>query len=324
MRGSKKLINEIKLFAGNSNLPLAEKIAISLGMNLSSIDAGKFSDGESYVKINESVRGYDVFVIQSTSSPVNDHLMELLIILDAMKRASAGRVTAIIPYFGYARQDMIYDVRDPISARLVADLLVAAGADRVLAIDIHTTQIQGFFNCPMDNMRGNPLFVAYYKAKMEEIAGDFVVVSPNIGSTKRNRILAEAIDVPLAIIDRRIHDISSDDTTSVIGDIKGKNVIMVDDMINTGKTMCFAAQTLIDGGAKHVFACCTHPIFSDTAVEDLSSSVIEELVILDTINQEQYAGVDKIKILSVCDIFANAITSIHNNQSISRLYNTLL
>ena len=318
------LTEGIKIFSGNSNRPLAQKIAEALGLELSDLEATKYSDGECSVKINESVRGYDIFVIQSTSEPVNDNLMELLIIIDGLKRASAGRITAVMPFFAYARQDKTYHHRDPISARLVADLLVTAGADRVLTLDIHTTQIQGFFSCPMENMRGNPIFADYYSKKMKEYDGDFVVVTPNIGSVKRNRTLAESINLPIAIIDKRFKDIDSEGTTHIIGDIKDKNIIMVDDMINTGKSMCDAADDLKKNGAKRIFACCSHPIFSDAAVDKIKASAIEELVILDTINQEQYREDDQFKILSVKDVLANAIISIHNNESISRLYNNLI
>ena len=318
------LTKGIKVFAGNSNIPLAKKIAKSLGVELSDLVAGKFSDGESTIKINEMVRGYDVFIIQSTSSPVNDNLMELLIIIDALKRASAGRITAIIPYFGYARQDMTYMPRDPISARLVADLLYVSGVDRVLSMDIHTTQIQGFFSCPMDILRGNPLYVDYYSKKIKEVEGDFVVVSPSVGAVKRNRALAEALNLPMAIIDNRLHEIDSKRVSTIIGDVKGKNIIMVDDMINTGVSMCNAAADLVENGVVKVFACCSHPIFAENAVDKIQASAIEELVILDTINQEKYANVEGFKILSICDIFANAIISIHNNQSMSRLYDSLM
>ncbi len=319
-----QLTKGIKLFAGNSNEPLAKKIAEALGIQLSDMVAGKFSDGESTVKINELVRGYDVFVVQSTSEPVNDNLMELLIILDALKRASAGRITAVMPYFGYARQDMKYNPRDPISARLVADLLYKAGADRVLSIDIHTTQLQGFFNCPMENLRGNPIFVDYYSKKIDSVEGDFAVVSPNIGAVKRSRALAEALNLPLAIIDKRIQEIDSEGKTSIIGDIKGKNIIMLDDMINTGKVIKGAAQDLKDHGVGRIFAACSHPIFAGDAVEQIKTSPIEEFVLLDTINQEKYANEEGFKILSVSGVFANAILSIHNNESISRLYNELV
>lgn len=324
MRAQANLTKGIKVFAGNSNIPLAKKIAKSLGIELSDMVAGKFSDGESTIKINESVRGYDVFVIQSTSVPVNDNLVELLIILDALKRASAGRISAIIPYFGYARQDMTYMPRDPISARLVADLLFKAGADRVISMDIHTTQIQGFFSCPMDIMRGNPLFVEYYSKKIQEVEGDFVIVSPSVGAVKRNRALAEALDLPLAIIDNRLHEIKGKMVTTIIGDVKGKNIIMVDDMINTGESMINAALDLVENNADKIFACCSHPIFAEEAVVKIQASAIEELVILDTINQEKYAHIDGFKILSVCDIFANAIISVHNNKSISQLYDSLM
>jgi len=313
----------IKLFAGNSNKPLASKISQMLDINLSQCVLEQFSDGECSVKINESVRGYDIFILQSTSNPVNDNLMELLIMIDAMKRASAGRITAIIPYFGYARQDMTYRPRDPISARLVSDLIVTAGADRVLTMDIHATQMQGFFSCPMENMRGNPLFVAYYSMKMDELGDNFVAVAPNLGSVKRNRLLAESLNIPLAIIDKRINDIEEGKEAKVIGSVAGKHVIMVDDMINTGSTMLYGAETVIANGAKSVMACCTHPVLMEDALDRILESPIEELVVLDTIDRENQAGREGFKILSASGILASAITSIHENKSISRLYDRI-
>ena len=324
MNSKVNLTKGIKVFAGNSNLPLAKKVAKTLGIDLSDIIAGKFSDGESTVKINEMVRGFDVFIIQSTSEPVNDNLMELLIIIDALKRASAGRITAVMPYFGYSRQDMKYRPRDPISARLVADLLYVSGANIVLSMDIHTTQIQGFFSCPMDIMRGNPLFVDYYRKKIPKVEGDFVVVSPTVGAVKRNRALAESLNLPMAIIDNRLQEVESEKVSTVIGNVKGKNIIMVDDMINTATSMCNAADVVKASGANRIFACCSHPIFAEEAVAKIQASPIEELVLLDTINQEKYADIEGFKFLSICKIVANAIISVHNNKSMNRLYDNLM
>ena len=259
-------------------------------------------------------------MIQSTSYPVNDNLMELLISIDALRRASAGRITAVIPYYGYARQDRKARARDPISARLVADLLQSAGVDRVLTMDLHSAQIQGFFTLPVDHMLGNPLLVKYYKEKIKEIEGEFVVVSPDIGSVKRSRSFAEQIDVPLAIIDKRRPEANVSEVMSVIGDVKGKNVIMVDDMIDTAGTICNAAGAMREKGAKRVFACCTHPVLSGPAIERIEKSAIEELVVLDTIDLPESKQIDKIKQLSVAGILAKAISSIHDNESVSLLF----
>ncbi len=323
MTSTIKPVDGIKIFSCNSNKTLAKKIAQSLGCDLADIQAGQFSDGESYVRIGELVRGHDCFVIQSTSNPVNDNLMELLITVDALRRASAGRITAVIPYYGYARQDRKARARDPISARLVADLLNAAGVDRVLTMDLHSAQIQGFFSIPVDHMLGNPMLVDYYKKKIQEIDGEFVVVAPDIGSVKRSRTFSGQIDVPLAIIDKRRPEANVSEVMSVIGDVEGKNVIMVDDMIDTAGTICNAANAMEEKGAKRIFACCTHPVLSGPAIERIEKSPIEELVILDTIEIDNYKNIDCIKQLSVCDIFANAITAIHFNQSVSKLFKEL-
>ncbi len=324
MTSTIKTVDGIKIFSGNSNKPLAQKIARSLGGEIAVCDAGQFSDGESFVKIGEIVRGVDCFVIQSTSNPVNDNLMELLITIDALRRASAGRITAVIPYYGYARQDRKARARDPISARLVADLFQAAGADRVLTMDLHSSQIQGFFSMPVDHMLGNPMLVDYYKHKIKEIEGDFVVVAPDIGSVKRSRSFAEEIDVPLAIIDKRRPEANVSEVMSVIGEVAGKNIIMVDDMIDTAGTICNAAQAMHEKGAKRIFACCTHPVLSGPAIERIQKSAIEELVVLDTIQLSSDKQIDKIKQLSVCDIFANAIKAIHDNKSVSKLFDKLM
>jgi ribose-phosphate pyrophosphokinase len=324
MTSTVKTVDGIKIFSGNSNKPLAQRIARSLGGELAICEAGQFSDGESFVKIGEIVRGIDCFVIQSTSNPVNDNLMELLITIDALRRASAGRITAVIPYYGYARQDRKARARDPISAKLVADLFEAAGVDRILTMDLHSAQIQGFFSMPVDHMLGNPMLVDYYKNKIKEIEGDFVVVAPDIGSVKRSRSFAEEIDIPLAIIDKRRPEANVSEVMSVIGDVKDKNVIMVDDMIDTAGTICNAAQAMHEKGAKRIFACCTHPVLSGPAIERIQKSAIEELVVLDTIQLSSDKDIDKIKQLSVCDIFANAIKAIHNNESVSKLFDKLL
>ena len=323
MTSTIKTVDGIKIFSCNSNMPLAKKIAHSLGRELGKIEAGQFSDGESYVKIGEIVRGFDCFIIQSTSNPVNDNLMELLITIDALKRASAGRITAVIPYYGYARQDRKARARDPISAKLVADLIQAAGADRVLTMDLHSAQIQGFFALPVDHMKGNPLLVDYYKSKVKEVEGEFVVVAPDIGSVKRSRGFAEQLDIPLAIIDKRRPEANVSEVMSVIGDVAGKNVIMVDDMIDTAGTICNAAAAMQEKGAARVFACCTHPVLSGPAIERIEKSAIEELVVLDTIELDACKLVPGIKQLSTCDILANAIWAIHDNESVSKLFDKL-
>lgn len=312
-----------KLFSCNSNKPLAQKIAQALDTELGNIDVGQFSDGEIYVKINEVVRGTDCFVIQSTSNPVNNNLMELLITVDGLNRASAGRITAVIPYYGYARQDRKARARDPITARMVADLLGVAGVDRVLTMDLHSAQIPGFFSMPVDHMYGNPILVDYYKKKIDEVKGDFVVVAPDVGSVKRSRAFAEELDVPLAIIDKRRPEANVSKVMSVIGDVEGKNVIMVDDMIDTAGTIVNAANAMNDKGALRVFACCTHPVLSGPAIERIEKSAIEELVVLDTIDLNDSKRINKIKVLSVCDVLANAIYNVHNNESVSVLFDKL-
>lgn len=313
----------IKVFAGGSNLPLAEKITQAMGYKLSDMDTGLFSDGECFVHINEIVRGYDVYIIQSITEPINTNLMELLIVIDAMKRASAGRITVVVPYFAYARQDRKYSARDPISIKLVADLLEKAGVDQVITMDLHSTQIQGFFKCPLVEMRGLPLLVDYYKRKIQEVDGEFVVVAPSIGSVKRNRQLAERLNVPLAIIDSRSSKIGNGKNNKIIGDIEGKNVIMIDDIIDTGNTVCNASAIIEQCGVKSVFGGCIHPVFEGDCNEMIKNTCIEEMVILDTINHSTDRKAEGFIELSVADIFANAIISIHKNRSVSRLYDKL-
>lgn len=310
----------IKVFSGGSNDELARSIAKSLGTELSLAEVGKFSDGETYVKIGEMVRGIDVFIIQSTSQPVNDTLMETLIMIDALRRASAGRITAVMPYYGYARQDRKARARDPITARLVADLLQTAGCDRVLTMDLHCTQIQGFFKIPVDHMLGNPLLVKYYNEKFNENRDDICVVSPDIGSVKRSRGFAEALDVPIAIIDKRRPEANVSEVMHIIGEVEGKRCILVDDMIDTAGTICNAANALKEHGATEVYACCTHPVLSGPAIERISKSAITELIVLDTIELTEAKHHEKIKQLSVADILADAISRIHHNESVSKLF----
>jgi ribose-phosphate pyrophosphokinase len=310
----------IKIFSCNANKDLAKSIAASLGLELSKSEVGQFSDGETYVKIGEMVRGIDCYIIQPTSSPVNDNLMELLITIDALRRASAGRITAVIPYYGYARQDRKARARDPISARLVADLIQSAGADRVLTMDLHCAQIQGFFTIPVDHMLGNPLLIEYYMEKFKDDKDSLCIVSPDIGSVKRTRSFAEKLDVPMAIIDKRRPEDNVSEVMHIIGDVKDKKVILVDDMIDTAGTICNAANALKDHGATEVYACCTHPVLSGPALERIEKSAIEELVVLDTIALDECKKIGKIKQLTIASIFAEAIYSIHYNKSVSKLF----
>lgn len=309
-------LKEIKLFAGNANMPLAKSIAKKLGVKLGDLELSTFSDGEINCNIRESVRGRDVFLIQSTSQPVNDSLMELLIMIDAMERASAGRVTAVMPYFGYARQDRKARARDPITAKLVADLLTSAGADRVLTMDIHADQIQGFFNIPMDNLRGGPLLLDYF-ARQGDIE---CVVSPDVGSVKRARKVAESLGVPLAIIDKRRPKANVMEVMSIIGDVSGKKCLMIDDMIDTAGTICQGAQAIKDAGATAVYAGCTHGVLSGPAIERLEKSAIDKLVVLDTIDIPQEKRIEKLTVLSTADLFARAIDTIYLDKPMSRLY----
>ena len=264
--------NTIELLAGNSNIPLAEAIAKELKLSLSNAEVGKFSDGEISITLPNTVRGKDVFIIQSTSSPVNDNLMELLIMIDACKRASAGRITAVMPYFGYARQDRKARPRDPITAKLVADILTTSGADRVLTIDLHAAQIQGFFEIPVDHLYGAPLLARYYKDKMDE---NWVVVSPDVGSVGRARNLASRVNAPIAIVDKRRPKANAIEVMNVIGDVAGKTCLMVDDMIDTAGTIVKGAEALAKNGAKEIFACCTHGVLSGPAMERITNSPIK-------------------------------------------------
>ena len=308
--------NEIKLFAGNSNRQLAESIAKKLNTELGEIEVDTFSDGEINVHIAETVRGRDLFIIQSTCSPVNDNLMELLIMIDAAKRASAGRITAVVPYFGYARQDRKARSRDPITAKLVANLITAAGADRVLTMDLHAEQIQGFFDIPVDNLLGGPTLYKYF-AKQNNID---VVVAPDLGSVKRSRKVAEKFGVPLAIIDKRRPKPNVSEVMNIIGDVKGKKVILVDDMIDTAGTIVKGAEALKDAGATEIYAGCTHAVLSGPAIERLEKSAITKLVMLDTIALPEEKKIDKFEVLSVADIFAAAIENVYLDKPMSKLY----
>ncbi|MCI8703035.1 MAG: ribose-phosphate diphosphokinase [Anaerotignum sp.] len=312
--------SKIKIFACNSNRSLAEAIAKKVGLELGDAVVQKFSDGEISVQINETIRGADVYIIQSTSYPVNDNLMELLIMIDAMKRASAARITAVMPYYGYARQDRKARARDPISAKLVANLLTSAGANRVLTMDLHCAQIQGFFDIPVDNLVGNPLLTDYYIQKYGDSLNDFVAVSPDLGSVGRTRQFAEKLNIPLAIIDKRRPRPNVSEITNIIGDVAGKKVVLVDDMIDTAGTITNAANALKERGAVEVDACCTHAVLSGPAIKRIEDSAITELLVLDTIELPEEKKIAKITSVSVEEIFANAIKCIHDGTSISQLF----
>ena len=309
---------KIKIFSGNSNPELARNICAEIGLPLGDAEVTTFSDGEIAVNINETVRGVDVFIIQSTSIPnVNNYLMELLIMIDACKRASAGRITAVIPYYGYARQDRKAKARDPISAKLVANLLTAAGADRVLTMDLHAAQIQGYFDIPVDHLVGGPILADYFANKQIE---DLVIVSPDLGSVARSRKFAEMLDAPIAIIDKRRPKANMSEIMNVIGEVAGKNVILIDDMIDTAGTIVNAAKALKGLGAKDVYACCTHAVLSGPAIDRIKDSGIDELVVLDTIYQKDRDKLDNLVQLSVAGLFAESIRRIFNNDSVSKLF----
>ena len=313
---------DIKIFSGNSNPELAKAICAKLQLPLGSSEVKTFSDGESAISIYETVRGSDVFVIQSTCMPVNDNLMDLLIMIDALKRASAGRVTAVIPYFGYARQDRKTKPRDPISAKLVANLITRAGADRVLTMDLHANQIQGFFDIPVDNLLGAPLFVDYFNQKYAEVHEDTLVVSPDVGSVARVRSFAQKMNMPMAIVDKRRQRANSSEVMNIIGDVRDKHVILLDDMVDTGGSLCHAAEALVTiGGARDVVAAASHGVLSGSAVELIEKSCIKELFFLNTIPASEAARkCEKIKYVNVADVFAEAISRIFNETSVSPLF----
>ncbi len=312
---------DIKIFSCNANKEFAEQVARKLGLPLGDLQVKTFSDGEIALSINESVRGSDVFIVQSTCQPVNRNLMELLIAIDGFKRASAGRITAVMPYFGYARQDRKAKARDPISAKLVADLLTTAGADRVLTMDLHAAQIQGFFNIPVDHLLGVPVLANYYIDKFKDIPhNELVVVSPDLGSVTRARKFAERIDASLAIIDKRRPTANVSEVMNIIGEVKDKTCVIVDDMVDTAGTLCNAANALITkGGAKAVYAGATHGVLSGPALDRIEESVLSEMVLLDTIPLLQNTASGKLKQLSVTSVFAEAISRIYSDRSVSPL-----
>ena len=313
---------DIKIFTGNANPALAQEICKIIGIKLGEAEVKTFADGEASVSLYESVRGSDVFLINSTCKPVNDRLMELLVMIDACKRASAGRITAVIPYFGYARQDRKAKSRDPISAKLVANMITAAGADRVLTMDLHANQIQGFFDIPVDNLLGNPVFVDYYAKKFGERFDDIMVVSPDVGSVGRSRAFAQKLHMNLAIVDKRRQKANQSEVMNIIGEVSGKDCILFDDMIDTAGTLCNAAKALVEvGGAKTVYACASHGVLSGPALERIENSVIKEVALLNTIPTSTGEGCSKIKYLSVAPMFAEAIERTYQEISIAKLFN---
>ncbi|SEN64173.1 ribose-phosphate diphosphokinase [Lihuaxuella thermophila] len=309
--------SRLQVFSCNSNPSLAKSICEHIGIPLGDAQVGKFSDGEIHVKLNESVRGSDVYVIQSTCDPVNQHLMELLVMVDALKRASAGTINVVIPYYGYARQDRKARARDPITAKLVANLIETAGADRVITMDLHAMQIQGFFNIPVDHLIGIPILAEYFKNKG---LSDVVVVSPDHGGVIRARRLAERLDAPIAIIDKRRPEPNVAEVMNIVGDVRGQTAIIIDDIIDTAGTITLAANALQEQGAKAVYACCTHPVFSGPAIDRIRQSNIKEMVVTDTIPLPENKRLDKIKVLSVASLIGEAIIRVHNEQSVSKLF----
>ena len=313
---------DLKIFSGNSNHALAEAICKELRLPLGDLECGNFSDGECFVSIYETVRGSDVFVIQSTCGPVNNNLMELLVMIDAFKRASAGRITAVIPYFGYARQDRKAKARDPISAKLVANLLTVAGADRVLTMDLPAAQIQGFFDIPVDNLYGAPLFATHYLRRFGYGREDMVVVSPDVGSVARARSFAMKMGLGLAIVDKRREKANCSEVMNIIGNVEGKTCLLLDDMVDTAGSLCGAAKAIVEvGGAKEVYACASHGVLSGPAIDRINDSVIDELLLLDTIPYPKgKPACDKIQYLPVAPMFAEAINRIYEEMSISSLF----
>ena len=323
--GKREMIShgkEIKVFAGNSNPELAEHICSELYRTLGKADVAQFADGECSVSVFEPVRGKDVFIVQSTCNHVNDNLMELLIMIDAMRRASAGRITAVIPYFGYARQDRKAKSRDPISAKLVANLITTAGADRVLTMDLHAAQIQGFFDIPVDNLLGSHLFVKHFVNMFGKGNEDVMVVSPDVGSTARVRAFSMKLGVNMAIVDKRREKANQSEVMNIIGNVEGKTCILLDDIVDTAGSLCVAAKAISEiGGAKKVYACATHGVLSGPAIERIENSCIEELLLLDTIPYPtDKPACSKIKYISTAPVFAEAIRRIYEEVSISNLF----
>jgi ribose-phosphate pyrophosphokinase len=311
------VVDRLKIFSGNSNPELAVEIAKGLKRRLGKIEVGRFPEGEISVRILENVRGADVFVIQPTCPPSNDSVMELLIIIDAMRRASARRITAVLPFFGYARQDRKDRPRVPITAKLVANLITTAGADRVLTMDLHADQIQGFFDIPVDNLQAAPVLVNYFfKKKLKDV----VVATPDVGGIKLARHFASRLKAPLAIVDKRRTGPTETHAMNIIGEVKGKNVLLVDDMIATGKSLVEAVKFIKRAGARDVFACCSHGIFSGAAAEHIRNSELAELVVTDSIPNDHKKFGGRVAVLSVASLFAEAIRRIHTETTVSTLF----
>jgi ribose-phosphate pyrophosphokinase len=310
--------DRIKIFTGNANPALAAEICTHLNVPLGRCNVKQFSDGEVYLQVQENVRGADVFVVQPSSQPSDRHLMELLLLIDALKRASARRITAVIPYYGYARQDRKDKPRVPISAKLIADLLTTAGANRALTMDLHAPQIQGFFNIPVDHLFATPVLVEHFEALQLE---DLTVIAPDAGGVERSRFFAKKLTAPLAIIDKRREEVNVAEVMHVIGDVEGRTVLIVDDIIDTGGTLVKNAEALLERGAKRVFATASHPVLSGNAVEKLCNSPIEQVVVTNSIPlKPDAAACGRIKVLSIAGLMARAIQSIHEETSVSRLF----
>jgi len=308
----------LKVFSLNSNRKLAAEIANVIGVELGKCSVTRFSDGEIQINIEESIRGCDVYVIQSTSSPVNEHLMELLIMIDALKRASAKTINIVMPYYGYARQDRKARAREPITAKLAANLLETAGATRVITLDLHAPQIQGFFDIPIDHLMGVPILSDYFKNKMMD--GDIVIVSPDHGGVTRARKMADRLKAPIAIIDKRRPKPNVAEVMNIVGNIDGKTAILIDYIIDTDGTITLAANALIENGASEVYACCTHPVLSGPAIERIENSTIKELVVTNSITLPEEKKTDKIVELSVAPLIGEAIIRVHEEQSVSTLF----
>ncbi|WP_138419532.1 ribose-phosphate diphosphokinase [Aquibacillus sediminis] len=309
--------SKLKVFSLSSNRPLAEEIAATIGVDLGQSSVATFSDGEFQINMEESVRGSDVFIIQSTSDPVNQHIMELLVMIDALKRASVNSINVVIPYYGYARQDRKTQPRDPITAKLVADLIETAGATRIISLDLHAPQIQGFFNIPVDQLTGIPILSEYFEKKeLDEI----VVVAPDHGSVKRARQMADRLKAPLAIIDRRGPRNNPSAELNVVGDIEGKTAILIDDIVDTGRRMSRGTRALMENGAKEVYGCCTHPVLSGIAVENLQHSDLKELVVTNSIKLDESKHNDKLTQLTVAPLLSEAIIRVFEEKSVSPLF----
>ena len=311
----------LKVFSGSSNPQLAQAICDDLGVELGELTISQFADGETGVRVEETVRGMDVYFIQSTSKPVNEHLMEALIVIDALKRASAHTINFVVPYYGYARQDRKSRGREPITAKLVADLIEAAGADRVIAIDLHAAQIQGYFDVPLDHFAAGPILAEYFEEMVNEPGEEFVVVSPDLGGVTRARRLADILDTPIAIIEKNRPRPNESEVMNIIGKVNGKNCIIIDDMIDTAGTITNAADALVERGAKDVYICATHGLFSRNAIERIENSKVKACVVTDTIHLNPEKISPKIKVMTVSHLISAAIRRINTNQSVSGLFN---